>query len=62
VPADVDPAFNWNQGQMGRDVPILQSVLKTASETVPESFEATAKTLMTNKIAIKITTALFDNR
>jgi len=52
VPAGVDPAFNWNQGRMGRAVPILQSVLTSAGETVPESLEAIAKTLMTNKIAI----------
>ena len=51
IPAGVDPAFNWNQGRMGRDVPILQDVLRTASETVPDEYAAIAKTLMTNKVA-----------
>ena len=53
VPTGVDPAFNWNQGMMGRDTPIIQGVLRTANETVPESFEAIAETLMTNKISIE---------
>jgi len=51
VPAGVDPAFNFNQGQIGRDIPVLQKAFRSTRETVPEAFDSIARTLMTNRIA-----------
>jgi hypothetical protein len=52
IPKGVNPGFNWNVGRMGRQVPLLQNALKNAREKYPDQYEAVAKTLMTNKIAI----------
>jgi len=50
VPRGVDPAFNWNQGRAGRDLPIFDSFMQKGKEGFHEEIEPIAQAILTNKI------------
>ena len=50
IPEGITPGFNWNQGQTGRIVPVLQECLKKAQREMPEAVDSVIKTLQNSTI------------
>jgi SPP1 gp7 family putative phage head morphogenesis protein len=50
IPAGISPGFNWNQGRMGREVPVFDSFMKKGKDGFHEDIEAVAKTILTSQI------------
>lgn len=50
IPQGITPGFNWNQGQAGRVIPVLQECLKKAQNEMPEAVDAVIKTLQNSTI------------
>jgi SPP1 gp7 family putative phage head morphogenesis protein len=50
IPEGISPGFNWNQGRMGRDVPLLQQAISKTRNETPEQFGSVVKSLMTNTV------------
>ena len=50
IPQGITPGFNWNQGQAGRTIPVLQECLKKVQKEMPEAVGEVIKTLQTSKI------------
>ena len=50
IPEGITPGFNWNQGQTGRTVPVLQECLKKAQKEMPEAVDSVIKTLQNSTI------------
>ena len=50
IPKGITPGFNWNQGQTGRTVPVLQECLKKAQKEMPEAVDSVIKTLQNSTI------------
>lgn len=50
IPEGITPGFNWNQGQTGRTVPVLQECLKKAQREMPEAVDSVIKTLQNSTI------------
>ena len=46
----ITPGFNWNQGQTGRTVPVLQECLKKAQKEMPQAVDSVIKTLQNSTI------------
>lgn len=46
----ITPGFNWNQGQTGRIIPVLQECLKKAQSEMPQAVDGVIKTLQTSTI------------
>jgi len=51
VPAGVHPAFNWNQGAMGRNVSLLEHLVAKTQEKVPQQFDLIISSIFTNKVS-----------
>ncbi|MDR1286785.1 MAG: phage head morphogenesis protein [Treponema sp.] len=50
IPEGISPGFNWNQGRMGRDVPLLQQAISKTRNEAPEQFDSVVKSLMANTV------------
>lgn len=50
IPQGITPGFNWNQGQTGRIIPVLQTCLKKAQHEMPQAVDAVIKTLQNSTI------------
>lgn len=50
IPQGITPGFNWNQGQTGRVIPVLQECLKKAQNEMPEAVDSVIKTLQNSTI------------
>jgi len=50
LPKGITPGFNWNQGQTGRMIPVLQECLKRTLAEMPKEVDKVIKTLQTSKI------------
>ncbi|MFC2281754.1 MAG: phage head morphogenesis protein, partial [Treponema socranskii subsp. buccale] len=50
LPQGITPGFNWNQGQAGRTIPVLQECLKKAQQEMPQEIDAVIKTLQNSTI------------
>jgi hypothetical protein len=50
IPEGVSPGFNWNQGRMGREVPLLQQTMNKARAEIPDQFDGVIKSLMANSV------------
>ena len=50
VPKGVDPAFNWNPGRAGRDLPVFDSFMQKGKDGFHEEIEPIATAILTNKI------------
>ena len=50
LPKGITPGFNWNQGQAGRMIPVLQECLKKAQSEMPQAVDGVIKTLQTSTI------------
>ena len=50
LPQGIMPGFNWNQGQTGRTIPVLQECLKKAQQEMPQEIDAVIKTLQNSTI------------
>ncbi len=50
IPDGITPGFNWNQGQTGRTVPVLQECLKKAQKEMPQAVDSVIKTLQNSTI------------
>lgn len=50
LPKGITPGFNWNQGQTGRMIPVLQEYLKKAQSEMPQAVDGVIKTLQTSTI------------
>ena len=50
IPEGITPGFNWNQGQTGRTVPVLQECLKKAQKEMPQAVDSVIKTLQNSTI------------
>lgn len=50
IPQGITPGFNWNQGQTGRAIPVLQECLKKAQSEMPQAVESVIKTLQNSTI------------
>ena len=50
MPKGITPGFNWNQGQTGRMIPVLQECLKKAQSEMPQAVDGVIKTLQTSTI------------
>lgn len=50
IPQGITPGFNWNQGQTGRTIPVLQECLKKAQDKMPEAVDSVIKTLQNSTI------------
>lgn len=50
LPKGITPGFNWNQGQTGRMIPVLQECLKKAQSEMPQAVDGVIKTLQTSTI------------
>ena len=50
VPAGVDPAFNFNQGNYSRDLVLFDDFMKKSKKDFPNRFENIAETILRNEI------------
>lgn len=50
IPEGITPGFNWNQGQTGRTVPVLQECLKKAQREMPEAVDSVIRALQNSTI------------
>ena len=50
IPEGITPGFNWNQGQTGRTVPVMQECLKKAQKEMPQAVDSVIKTLQNSTI------------
>ena len=50
IPEGIMPGFNWNQGQIGRTIPVLQECIKKAQNEMPEAVDSVIKTLKNSTI------------
>ena len=50
IPKGITPGFNWNQGQTGRTIPVLQECIKKAQNEMPEAVDSVIKTLQNSTI------------
>ena len=50
IPQGITPGFNWNQGQTGRTIPVLQECLKKAQKEMPQAVDSVIKTLQNSTI------------
>lgn len=50
IPQGITPGFNWNQGQTGRTVPVLQECLKKAQKEMPQAVDSVIKVLQNSTI------------
>ena len=50
IPEGITPGFNWNQGQAGRTIPVLQECLKKAQNEMPEAVDSVIRTLQNSTI------------
>ena len=50
IPQGITPGFNWNQGQTGRTIPVLQECIKKAQNEMPEAVDSVIKTLQNSTI------------
>lgn len=50
IPEGIMPGFNWNQGQTGRTIPVLQECMKKAQNEMPEAVDSVIKTLQNSTI------------
>lgn len=50
IPEGITPGFNWNQGQSGRTIPVLQECLKKAQNEMPEAVDFVIRTLQNSTI------------
>ena len=50
VPAGVDPAFNFNQGNYSRDLVLFNDFMKKSKKDFPSRFENIAETILRNEI------------
>jgi len=50
LPKGITPGFNWNQGQTGRIIPVLQECLKKAQSEMPQAVDGVIRTLQTSTI------------
>lgn len=50
LPQGITPGFNWNQGQTGRTIPVLQECLKKAQQEMPQAVDSVIKTLQNSTI------------
>lgn len=50
IPQGITPGFNWNQGQTGRTVPVLQECLKKAQKEMPQAVDSVIKALQNSTI------------
>lgn len=50
IPEGIMPGFNWNQGQTGRTIPVLQECIKKAQNEMPEAVDSVIKTLQNSTI------------
>ena len=50
IPQGITPGFNWNQGQTGRTIPVLQECLKKAQNEMPEAVDSVIRTLQNSTI------------
>jgi hypothetical protein len=50
IPQGITPGFNWNQGQAGRVIPVLQECLKKAQDKMPMAVDSVIKTLQNSTI------------
>ena len=50
IPQGITPGFNWNQGQTGRTIPVLQVCIKKAQNEMPEAVDSVIKTLQNSTI------------
>ncbi len=50
VPAGVDPAFNFNQGNYSRDLVLFDDFMRKAKKEFPNRFENIADTILRNEI------------
>jgi len=51
VPVGVHPAFNWNQGAMGRRVSTMEHLVTKTREKAPEQFDLIMSSLMRNSVS-----------
>lgn len=50
IPQGITPGFNWNQGQTGRVIPVLQECLKKAQNEMPQAVDSVIRTLQNSTI------------
>ena len=50
IPEGITPGFNWNQGQTGRTVPVLQECLKKAQKEMPQAVDSVIRALQNSTI------------
>ncbi|WP_147645128.1 phage head morphogenesis protein [Treponema pectinovorum] len=50
IPKGITPGFNWNQGQTGRLIPVLEECLKKTQNEMPEAVDSVIKTLQSSTI------------
>ncbi|MDE7227809.1 MAG: hypothetical protein K2N31_05785, partial [Treponemataceae bacterium] len=50
IPQGITPGFNWNQGQTGRTVPVLQECLKKAQKEMPQAVDSVIRALQNSTI------------
>ena len=50
IPEGITPGFNWNQGQTGRTVPVLQECLKKAQREMPQAVDSVIGALQNSTI------------
>lgn len=50
IPQGITPGFNWNQGQTGRVIPVLQECLKKAQNEMPQAVDSVIKALQNSTI------------
>jgi hypothetical protein len=50
IPMGISPGFNWNQGRMGRDIPLFDDFMKKGKDGFHPDIEAVARTILTSQI------------
>ena len=50
IPEGITPGFNWNQGQTGRTVPVMQECLKKAQKEMPQAVDSVIRALQNSTI------------
>ncbi len=50
IPQGITPGFNWNQGQTGRIIPVLEECLKKVQDKMPEAVDSVVKTLQNSTV------------
>ncbi|WP_147613934.1 phage head morphogenesis protein [Treponema pectinovorum] len=50
IPKGITPGFNWNQGQTGRLIPVLEECIKKFQNEMPEAVDSVIKTLQNSTI------------